>query len=391
MTLFRSSILTNNDVFWIEVMTSYDAIKYDAVNVDKNRLLTSIKDTNYEYADDGNFFSVTDKTRNWGGVAEEQSPWKVHLSIKKEDVGKAWDLLAPFLIENGVPSFKVSNLTKLDKIIPELDGQQLAKAKRVVEGSQITIYIPAGKEKEYNALISEIEKKLSENNIQPGISDVSDRKVGQFASVRAAGVPMHSKYPYQNASDNYNPFKDRGLEDPFVKVGQRAFQKTIKELNKVIAHLQTTLEQLTSDEESYQNSKAKWGKFQELSGEEEEQINPPASLRQQTIASLQDAILDFMTTRDEMKQAVESDDVLTEAQFEGFCQRIENTCASKIEAEPELSQLNGFVEKFLNVLTRIVTIGFYGYRSDAMAAIDLLSKSKQEEERPFYSSPGMGG
>jgi len=189
---------------------------YETLNTTQHIDRTEFKNNNgksYEYyiTNDAPFAIFEYPQTEWADHTELQSPWKIHLNVSKEQVAEAWDLIHPFLLEQEVPSFKVSRLSKAENA----DVADSAMAERVSEGAQITIYIPKGKEYEYNQLIAQIEQKFLEKGIQPGRFADSDKKVGVFTSVRGAGIPGDEITPYVEATQatNYNPHH---LDDPFV-------------------------------------------------------------------------------------------------------------------------------------------------------------------------------
>lgn len=133
-----------------------------------------------------------------------ESPWKIHLSIQPDDLGKAWDIIYPILKSHHVPNFKTSRLavsrilyTQMQEATPafleqnkttvEEKNQSIQDIVRVFNGMQITIYIENGKEREYNDILAEIEPLLYAAGINPGIIDKSDRAIGIYSSIRHVG------------------------------------------------------------------------------------------------------------------------------------------------------------------------------------------------------------
>lgn len=179
-----------------------------------------------------NFLSPVAKNMNY-----KESPWKIHLSIHPEDLGKAWNIVYPILLKVQVPNFKVSRLL-ISKILLQgmerttdefLLGHHLLKQDkvqaiqdilRVHHGMQITIYIPEEKEKEYNKLVEEIESSLLEAGIRPGIVDKSDRLIGFYSSVRHVGKNY-------TTHDKVSGYKSVLEKDPFKATKPRKNEMTI--------------------------------------------------------------------------------------------------------------------------------------------------------------------
>ncbi|MDR3502570.1 MAG: hypothetical protein P4L79_08300 [Legionella sp.] len=166
------------------------------------------------------FFRKTDSNN------EKDSSWKIHLSIHPNDLNKAWDLIYPILMEHEVPCFKTTRntvshamytaMSKADTSANSLTvaekEQALRDIIRVFNGMQITIYIPEGKECEYNDLLERIEPILYQAGIRPGVIDKSDRALGIYSSVRNEGV----KY---TSHDKVSGYKVAALQDPFHAIG----------------------------------------------------------------------------------------------------------------------------------------------------------------------------
>lgn len=165
------------------------------------------------------------------GEENNVSPWKIHLSIHPQDIGKAWDIIFPVLIEKGVDEFKVTRTVVAQPLLQALkkvDDNYLAKHKlstqdmhqavedieRVYHGMQVTIYIPEGLEKTYNEFLNKIESKLLKNGVRPGIVDKSDRMIGFYSSVRNVGksYTAHDKVSGYKARTDIDPFKPVQIE-----------------------------------------------------------------------------------------------------------------------------------------------------------------------------------
>ncbi|MBL7480261.1 hypothetical protein [Legionella bononiensis] len=155
-----------------------------------------------------------------------ESPWKIHLSIHPDDLGKAWDIIYPLLSSRGFPVFKTTRLAvsrvlynQMQQVTPEFlekhnlsvedKNQSLQDIVRVYNGMQITIYIERGKERAYNALLQEIEPLLYKAGITPGIIDKSDRALGIYSSVRhvGKGYTSHEKVSGYKAAEEKDIFK----------------------------------------------------------------------------------------------------------------------------------------------------------------------------------------
>jgi hypothetical protein len=113
------------------------------------------------------------------------------------------------------------NSTYLDEI--KKIEVNIDEAKRMINGMQVTIYIPPGNEQYMLKIISLIEKKLKDANIPPGKIHNTDRGVGTYASIRNAGKGYQSALTV----DSYNPDNKK---DPFA-------------IN-VVPHLDTVIEEL---------------------------------------------------------------------------------------------------------------------------------------------------
>lgn len=174
-----------------------------------------------------------------GGNSVNTSGWKAHLSIHPDQLGKAWDIVSPILEESQCQQFKVcrsnaqmnklhdieSSITELTQKLAqgninqsEKESLEFTKNKaeqgkqdlaRLMRGMQITLYIPHGKEVEYNKILETIEQALQKEGINPGTVDKSDRQIGQYASIRHEGT---SGYKSHDQVTSYNP---DNVPDPF--------------------------------------------------------------------------------------------------------------------------------------------------------------------------------
>lgn len=185
-----------------------------------NDLNKGISPHRIEDSDQFAFFTKTDSPR------DNDSSWKIHLSIHPSDLSRAWDLIYPILMEENVPCFKTTRNvvsqamyiamkdadTSTDSLTAAEKAQSLRDIIRVFNGMQITVYIPEGKEREYNELLERIEPILYQAGIRPGVIDKSDRALGLYSSVRNEGV----KY---TAHNNVSGYKVAELQDPFHALG----------------------------------------------------------------------------------------------------------------------------------------------------------------------------
>lgn len=155
-----------------------------------------------------------------------ESPWKIHLSIHPNDLGNAWDLIYPILLENQVAGFKTTR-TAVSQIMFEAmrtadeqflhdnsltlqdKEQAMRDILRVTDGMQITLYIDEGKEQQYNKLLEIIEPLFYQAGIRPGVIDKSDRSIGIYSSVRhvGKGYISHEKVAGYKAVEEVDPFK----------------------------------------------------------------------------------------------------------------------------------------------------------------------------------------
>ena len=180
---------------------------------------TAFKDSSSYRINDSELFAFFRKTDS---NHDKDSTWKIHLSIHPNDLNRAWDLVYPILMEHGVPCFKTTRntvsqvmYTAMSKADTNSGSLTLAEKEqalrdiiRVANGMQITIYIPEGKEREYNNLLDQIEPILYQAGIHPGVIDKSDRALGIYSSVRNEGV----KY---TSHDKVSGYKAAELKDPF--------------------------------------------------------------------------------------------------------------------------------------------------------------------------------
>ncbi|HAT1773469.1 TPA: hypothetical protein RG395_001070 [Legionella pneumophila] len=96
---------------------------------------------------------------------------------------------------------------------------------RIIQGMQITIYIPPGQELEMHKLAQEIEQRFQENNIKKGTIYPTDNPLGDYASYRHPGL----EYQDAVAIDTYNP---DNLDDPLFLASIDNKINSLKELCK---------------------------------------------------------------------------------------------------------------------------------------------------------------
>ncbi len=194
-----------------------------------------------------------------------ESPWKIHLSIQPEDLGKAWDIIYPILKAHQIPLFKTSRLSvsrilyiQMQKAAPgfleqhninsEEKKQSIQDIVRVFNGMQITIYIENGKEHEYNNILSEIEPLLYAAGINPGIIDKSDRAIGFYSSIRHVGKGYTSH-------DKVFGYKQVTERDPFYAIHPKLKDVRINwstfDYSNHIIKAKVTLEQLVDAKRKY--------------------------------------------------------------------------------------------------------------------------------------------
>ncbi|WP_454782468.1 hypothetical protein [Legionella sp. WA2022007384] len=84
----------------------------------------------------------------------------------------------------------------------------LAEDERLSEGMQISVYMLPGEEEDHEELFEEIEEILLKNNIRPGLAYPTDRRLGNYVSIRHPGLT------YRDAvtAGSYNPDNQ---QDPF--------------------------------------------------------------------------------------------------------------------------------------------------------------------------------
>lgn len=142
--------------------------------------------------------------------------WKAHISIAPDQVSQAYKLIVPILVQYGVLQFKFSDIPFMAHCLSKVKDNEnfLKSTRRLHDGMQVSIYMQNGQEEVFNKMLAEIENKLIDHQISPGIIDASDRQLGQFTSIRHQGT---EKYLESKDVQSYNP---EGVKDPFVEISQ---------------------------------------------------------------------------------------------------------------------------------------------------------------------------
>lgn len=205
-------------------------------------------------ADSTSFAELTSS----GFRPQKESPWKIHLSINHYDLGTAWNLIYPILLESKIPHFKVTRpavsqvmldaMNKADEAF--LQRQQLGQKEReqalrdilrVFHGMQITIYIPAGQEQQYNKILARVEPLLYKAGIRPGIIDKSDRAIGLYSSVRHVGnsYTSHEKVAAYRTIGEMDPFAviEPVLANVGISWGGLYYKGHLKKVRDLLQHI----------------------------------------------------------------------------------------------------------------------------------------------------------
>src|SRR5689334_7227715 len=151
---------------------------------------------------------------------------KFHISVHPQDIGRAYDTIAPILLKHDCPLdyWKVSDVDKAkveqeksrlqlrdleekrgdySKLSPEQfekgrnDLQESVKdSKRLHDECQFTLYLmPEQTGDQFNDLLREIEQALSEAGVRPNELPDSDVPVGKFVSFRTGSVTIPKDHP----------------------------------------------------------------------------------------------------------------------------------------------------------------------------------------------------
>lgn len=150
-----------------------------------------------------------------------RSGWKAHFSVNANDLGKAWDAAYPVMVKLKVPEFKVfrQNVAAIKGVKLVENGQLTTQQRnlgtedllRLANGTQITIYVPEGAEKDAQKWFKEVESALSKAKIKTGTLPKSDRPLGKYCSIRYEGKTYKSH-------DQVSSYNDEGVPDPFKEV-----------------------------------------------------------------------------------------------------------------------------------------------------------------------------
>lgn len=224
----------------------------------------------------------------------KESNWKIHLTVHQDDLAAAWDVVYPELIKFGVPHFKVARLAIINKlkdtlinvckdevqlaILPEtlhaMSPEEVALAKatevkerndaiesktRVMQGMQITIYIPQGLEHEYNRLLTILERALYENKIKPGLISTTDKIIGRYASVRQ-DISLNNVYVnyektnYYFLDEDIDQFKTHPMSWKKDALSRNAIELNYSSYNMVALqkHMQLVMKNLLAAEQEYE-------------------------------------------------------------------------------------------------------------------------------------------
>ncbi|HBC0465898.1 TPA: hypothetical protein I8Y81_003097 [Legionella pneumophila] len=137
-----------------------------------------------------------------GALTHGREEWEPHATDAKK--------LYEFLLQK-----HDERIQKCENLVKEND--------RIIQGMQITIYIPPGQEQEMYKLAKEIEQKFQENNIKKGTIYPTDNPLGDYASYRHPGL----EYQDAVAIDNYNP---DNVDDPLLQISIDNKINSLKEL-----------------------------------------------------------------------------------------------------------------------------------------------------------------
>ena len=185
-----------------------------------------VKNARFTYAKNGNFivFFNCQLKKDVGNMNLECND-KLHISVRKEDLHKAFDVCAPLLLSKNAPmlSWKVTDIT-----VPPVDSSgknidiEYQGFQRISSGAQFTLYFKSDcstseryiaadkaiyledRAKAINDFARAIEETLSENNIQPGQQPDSDIAI-KIAAKESLYLSYRSEYltgKYGNGTAN---------------------------------------------------------------------------------------------------------------------------------------------------------------------------------------------
>jgi hypothetical protein len=172
---------------------------------------------------------------------------KLRISVTKENVAAAWDLIKEDLISPDSPiwHFKIINMEKSALALAEFKKKyqecidveakdfsseylekQIKEHHRLIEGGQITLYLPSEITADVSVRIAEflqkITGKLIEHGISPGVMPESDRSLAAYISGRVGGTEWQYVLPTdtsQNSTDAVlNKFADLLTPEPTNRI-----------------------------------------------------------------------------------------------------------------------------------------------------------------------------
>jgi hypothetical protein len=109
---------------------------------------------------------------------------KVHISVAPKDVGRAWDVVLPILLEHSdtIKEFKITDMAAAKG---KLDNPSM---RRVHDGAQISVYlrVPEGSnnDRDFARVMKEVSGALQQAGIGSGAQPDSDLRVNQYISYR---------------------------------------------------------------------------------------------------------------------------------------------------------------------------------------------------------------
>jgi hypothetical protein len=195
----------------------------------------------------GKFVVFTHREMKEDDLDRVNHVWKAHISIHPEDLAYAWSFIYSKLEKNAL-TFKIAdkkivqevlkylksvsvflnkNQSFTDDELSKLMGEPTDRVKiqngiiqnqRLLQGMQVTIYIFPGTEKIFESVLTDIETILIKNGIRPGQIYPTDRRLGEFSSVRHPG----NQYTDAITVENYNPdnvldpFHDLSTKDAYL-------------------------------------------------------------------------------------------------------------------------------------------------------------------------------
>lgn len=133
--------------------------------------------------------------------------YKIHISVDKDDIGKAWNALLPVLLKNGVSLCKVVREQLLDHFADPEEGQA---------GKFITVYL-MDNQKHVSHLVTEIERTLEENNIRTGPAVKGDKPLtgSKYQFYRNDGIKHYKAADELTHLDPEQRFNPDGHADMF--------------------------------------------------------------------------------------------------------------------------------------------------------------------------------